>query len=70
MSSSKQPSFIGINEKEGIFTIAFLTHWYNENRCDTCPRFHMASQGTRGVVAFCELIEAEKPCEITVEGEN
>jgi len=65
MSANKQPSFVGIDEKAGTFTIAFLTAWY-EDRCDTCPRFHKAvSLGTRSVVAFCECMEANEPCEIT-----
>ena len=66
MSVNKQPSFVGIDEKMGTFTIAFLTDWYNEDRCDTCPRFCKAVRlETRSVVAFCELIENEEPCEKT-----
>ena len=42
MSASKQPSFVGIDEKAGTFTARFvyLTSWYNGARCDDCPRFH------------------------------
>lgn len=66
MSANKQPSFAGFNEKDGTFTIAYLARWYNKDRCDMCPRFIKAvRRGTRNVVAFCELIEAGKPCEIT-----
>ena len=69
MSANKQPSFVGIDEKAGTFTIPFLTAWYSEDRCDTCPRFRKAvSLGTRSVVAFCDLIEAGEPCEITGVG--
>ena len=65
---NKQPSYVGINEKEGTYTIAFLELWYNEDRCDMCPRFRKAvPNGTRRVVAFCECMEAEEPCEVTGE---
>lgn len=73
MSLNKQPSFVGINEKEGTFTVAFLTTWYNVNRCDDCPRFQKRPEEfvsplnpkRRRVVAYCECMEAEDPCEIT-----
>ncbi len=66
MSLNKQPSFVGVNEKEGTFTVAFLAVWYNEDRCDMCPRFKKAvPRHTRRTVAFCECMEDEKPCEVT-----
>lgn len=68
MSLNKQPSYVGINEKAGTFTIAYLTPWYNVDRCDSCPRFRKAVTeplAMRRVVAFCECMEAEEPCEIT-----
>ena len=66
MSLSKQPSYVGINEKAGTYTIAFLAAWYNADRCDFCPRFKKAVQlNTRRTVAFCEYMEEEKPCEVT-----
>lgn len=66
MSLNKTPSFVGVDEKAGTFTIAFLASWYNADRCDGCSRFRKAVRlETRSVVAFCELIEKDKPCEIT-----
>lgn len=66
MNAIKAPSFVGINEAEGTFTIAYLASWYDEARCDDCPRFRKAvPRGTRSVVAFCDLIEEEEPCEVT-----
>jgi len=68
MSLNKQPSFVGINEKAGTFTIAYLTTWYNTDRCVSCPRFRKAVTeplAMRRVVAFCECMEADEPCEIT-----
>jgi len=67
MSASKQPSFAGFNEKDGTFTIASArARWYSRDRCDMCLQFIKAVRpGTRNVVAFCKLIEAGKPCEIT-----
>lgn len=68
MSVNKQPSYVGINEKEGTYTIAFLADWYNADRCDFCPRFKKAVHlSTRRTVAFCECMEEEKPCEVTGE---
>ncbi len=65
MSLNKPPSFVGINQKDGTFTVAFLTAWYDVNRCDECPRFQQDPPEKRRRVAFCECMEAEEPCEIT-----
>ncbi len=75
MSLNKQPSYVGINEKEGTFTVAFLPTWYNTDRCYDCPRFQMRPEEFVSVfnprrsrkVAYCECMEAEDPCEITGE---
>ncbi|KKN41095.1 hypothetical protein LCGC14_0726560 [marine sediment metagenome] len=66
MSLNKPPSFVGINQKEGTFTVAFLTAWYDVDRCDECPRFMTNLEGLRRV-SYCECMEAEpeEPCEIT-----
>ncbi len=64
MSVSKPPSYVEVNEGEGTVTIGWLPSWYHEDRCDDCPRYnHVSSSKTE--VAFCDLIEKEKPCEKT-----
>ena len=67
MSSNKPPSFVGINEKEGTYTVAFFTAWYNPDRCAECSRFkqNLTDPGARRIVAYCECMEAEEPCVIT-----
>ncbi len=67
MSSNKLPSFVGINEKEGTYTVVFFTAWYTAGRCDECPRFQQEplAPEKRRRVAYCECMEAEEPCEIT-----
>lgn len=86
MSASKQPSFVGIDEKADTFTftVGYLTSWYDSIRCDGCPRFHRLALPQSEIVkiigadpirirtdtkaGFCDLIEAEEPCEITGVG--
>ena len=69
MSTSRPPSFSAINTKEGTFTVAFLTAWYNPDRCAECPRFKQKPPDleARRTVSYCECMEAEpeEPCEIT-----
>ncbi len=73
MSLNKQPSFVGINEKEATFTVAFLPSWYSVPRCHNCPRFQTRPETFVDVfnpkkgrkVAYCECMEAEEPCEVT-----
>lgn len=69
MSFSKPPSFTAVDEKKGTLTIAFLTNWYDVDRCGECPRFQklvvVASLSRRKDVAYCECMEAEEPCELT-----
>lgn len=68
MSLNKQPSYVGIDEKAGKVTIAFLPTWYNVSRCGECPRLKFSTKpGASRVIAFCELMEEEKPCEVTGE---
>lgn len=64
MSLSKLPSFVGVDEEKGKITVAFLTSWYDEERCLECPHFKYIDSGNREV-AYCEQIEREEPCTIT-----
>lgn len=64
MNAIKPPSFVGINEAKGTFTIAYLASWYDEARCDDCPRFHRVDVSSTKIL-FCDLIEEEEPCEVT-----
>ncbi len=74
MSLNKPPSFVGINQKDGTYTVAFLTAWYDVNRCENCACFKTRTEiEERRVIAYCERMEAEEPCEITgirYEGEK
>ena len=68
MSLNKPPSFTAVDEKKGTLTIAFLTHWYDVDRCPECPRFNQRTYAkVRRVIAYCECMEAEEPCEVTGE---
>jgi hypothetical protein len=68
MSLNKPPSFVGVDEKEGTFTVAFLDTWYKPSRCAECPRFQVRGfPGACRTIAYCECVEAEEPCEITGE---
>jgi hypothetical protein len=70
MSLNKPPSFSAINA-DGTFTVAWLTDWYDVDRCGECPRFQklvvVGDLSRRRDVAYCECMEAEpeEPCEIT-----
>jgi len=64
MSLSKTPSFVGVDEKQGKITVAFLTSWYDEERCSECPHFkYIDTESTE--IGYCEQIEKDEPCEIT-----
>ncbi len=67
MSASKQPSFVAIDQIRGTATVAYLTSWYHEDRCDDCPRFHRLDFSDVKM-GYCELLEKDKPCEITGVG--
>ena len=74
MSLNKPPSFVSVDEGAGKVTVAFLTSWYDVDRCKGCARFktRVKIRGRR-VIAYCECMEAEEPCEVTgirYEGET
>ena len=64
MSLNMPPSFVSVDEKRGKVTVAFLTSWYNEERCSECSSFKYVDEGIREV-AYCELIEEEEACKVT-----
>jgi len=62
----QQPSFVGIDEKMGTVTVAYLPSWYHEDRCGGCRRHnHLISPWNKTEIGFCDLIENEEPCEKT-----
>ncbi|MCK4266713.1 MAG: hypothetical protein KAX31_05485 [Thermoplasmata archaeon] len=67
MSLNMPPSFVSVDEKRGKVTVAFLTSWYSEARCDKCLRFKKRAQFVHRTrtIAYCELIEADEACEVT-----
>lgn len=66
MNLNKPPSFVGIDEKAGTLTVAYLPSWYHKDRCDGCPRHnHLIFPWSKTEIGFCDRIEAEEPCEIT-----